>query len=639
MGTRWKWAWLTLLVGFTLARGIVLAFLVPPWQAPDEPGHYEYARLVLAHGLDVLSDDRDIFLQQTIIADLARSDFWANVRALTPNPLPTTFYTDPFLARSGSQVGDEPVDYYCLLSLLWRVWPKANIREQLLIGRLFSTILLVLAVLLTAWAATTGWPADHKLQFALPAFVVFQPMAAFMGAALNNDVLALLLGTLGSAIGIWAVRRGLLWWRAAILVGVAAAGLQTKKTNLFLWPLTFEAMLLALPPTVWSRWSSHRWRRQISLPGFRYGVVIVGLVLVLLAAWLASPINDRPAAWVAGGWSGQSSRWVAAGRTGLALFDRSINRRALLEQTIGRQHAWDVRGRPLVLQAQVRSLDGFTEVSVRADDNVVATEAVCLAERTWHSCTLSFTPGARSGPIRIVLAVGAKGHTVATGTVQWQSVQLVPVGEPRNNLLVNSSGERPARRATSLFLWVERFLQAPRGWFLALTQPEQRGMGALLRYAIFGVLAFAGFWGNFGWLQAPFPWPFYVWLAALCGLAAMGVIGKLARELAGCWSKEDTLFDDYQARIVDWLSAEGPILLCVGAVILILAQTTLPMVGFAWQPQGRYILPALLPIGVCLIVGLRNGLPLQWRKQAETILLTSLTATNVAMFWILSTRW
>lgn len=632
MSARWKWTWLTLLVGFTLARGIVLAFLVPPWQAPDEPGHYEYTRLVLAHGPGVQPDDRDVFLQRAIIADLARSDFWANVRALTPDPLPTAFYTDPFLARSGSQVKDEPIAYYWLLSLLWRVWPKASIREQLLIGRLFSTILLALTVLLTAWAAMAGWPADRKLHFALPAFVALQPMAAFMGAALNNDALALLLGTLGSTIGIWVVRRGLSWWRVAIVVGVVVAGLQTKKTNLFLWPLAFEAMLLALPPTVWS---SHWWRRQISLPRFRYGVVIVGLVLVGFAAWLAGPINDRPAAWVAGGWSGEDSRWVTARTTGLALFDLDPNQRALLEQTIGRRRAWDVRGRPLMLQAQVRSLDGPTEVSVRADDNVIATEASCLAERAWHPCTLSFTPGAEPGPIRIVLAVGAKGHTAVTGAVQWRSVQLVPVDGQGTNLLVNSSGKRPARRATPLFLWSERLLQAPRGWLLALAQPEHWEMGAMLRYAIFGVLAFASFWGNFGWLQAPLPWPFYVLVAVLCGLAIVGMIGELARALAGKYA----LPNDYQARVADWLGAEGPVILCVGAVLLILVQTTLPMLGFAWQPQGRYMLPALLPIGVCLIMGLRNGLPRQWRKHAEFILLTLLAVANVAMFWVLSTRW
>jgi hypothetical protein len=79
--------------------------------------------------------------------------------------------------------------------------------------------------------------------------------------------------------------------------------------------------------------------------------------------------------------------------------------------------------------------------------------------------------------------------------------------------------------------------------------------------------------------------------------------------------------------------------LCLAAAALILLQTALPMIGFVWQPQGRYLLPALLPIGVCLIVGLRAGLGQRWRRWAEVLLLGTLLLANGAMFWVIETRW
>jgi hypothetical protein len=46
------------------------------------------------------------------------------------------------------------------------------------------------------------------------------------------------------------------------------------------------------------------------------------------------------------------------------------------------------------------------------------------------------------------------------------------------------------------------------------------------------------------------------------------------------------------------------------ACALIAAQTFLPMVGHAWQPQGRYLFPALLPITGLLLAGADHWLHL-----------------------------
>ena len=257
----------------------------------------------------------------------------------------------------------------------------------------------------------------------------------------------------------------------------------------------------------------------------------------------------------------------------------------------------------------------------------------------WTRCETRFTVPPRASQARVVLAVGAKGNTGVFGDVYWRDVRLywadAPAGET-GNLLANSSGQDAARRAVPLLLWLERVLQAPRGWIIALARPENYQVGALLRYAIFTALAFAGFWGNFGWLQAPLPWPFYAWLAALCALAAWGWVGRVAsadetHQVPGTSEVPGTWWAVFRT--------DRPLLLCLAAAALILLQTALPMIGFVWQPQGRYLLPALLPIGVCLIVGLRAGLGQRWRRWAEVLLLGTLLLANGAMFWVIETRW
>ncbi|MFN2285492.1 MAG: hypothetical protein ACK2UQ_13805, partial [Anaerolineae bacterium] len=40
------WRWLVLLALVTLLRGGVYSVLDPPWYAPDEPSHFEYAWLL-----------------------------------------------------------------------------------------------------------------------------------------------------------------------------------------------------------------------------------------------------------------------------------------------------------------------------------------------------------------------------------------------------------------------------------------------------------------------------------------------------------------------------------------------------------------------------------------------------------------
>ena len=46
-----KRGWLALLLSLTLIRGLIYLSVTPPWQSPDETGHFEYAWLIAHLGL------------------------------------------------------------------------------------------------------------------------------------------------------------------------------------------------------------------------------------------------------------------------------------------------------------------------------------------------------------------------------------------------------------------------------------------------------------------------------------------------------------------------------------------------------------------------------------------------------------
>jgi hypothetical protein len=120
-------------------------------------------------------------------------------------------------------------------------------------------------------------------------------------------------------------------------------------------------------------------------------------------------------------------------------------------------------------------------------------------------------------------------------------------------------------------------------------------------------VTFAGFWGNYGWLQAPLPVALYGLLALVTAAAGAGLLAR--------WQRDATL----RPILAAWLLA------CA----LIAVQTFLPMIGRDWQPQGRYLFPSLLPSMGLLLVGLDHWLQLDAHCSRQTGLALALLAFNL----------
>ena len=113
--------------------------------------------------------------------------------------------------------------------------------------RLAAVGLVLIAVGLAALAAVDV--LGVALAPAAVVLVAAMPMLGFAGAVVNNDLTAVVLAALWFAVLARGARRGLSWRWLAVLVLIATLAALSKRTALFLVPLT---MLVA---------GAYAWRR------------------------------------------------------------------------------------------------------------------------------------------------------------------------------------------------------------------------------------------------------------------------------------------------------------------------------------------------------------------------------------------
>lgn len=130
-------------------------------------------------------------------------------------------------------------------------------------------------------------------------------------------------------------------------------------------------------------------------------------------------------------------------------------------------------------------------------------------------------------------------------------------------------------------------------WLARLLSSDAWTWSALAGHARSLGIAFASFWGAFGWLTVPLGVGWYVVLAAL---TAAGIVGLLRRmRSAG--------------------SAMPPAqILIIGATVLAVLQVVGAAIAQGVPQQGRYLLPAAGPIACCLAIGWAEWLPGQTKR-------------------------
>lgn len=588
-----RWILAVFLVGWLNASLFALA--TPLWQAPDEPGHFEYACLLGQLRRPLTGDDRSPALQQAIIASLDRRGFWPSVREPQPVPLPASFAADPFLRRSASQVGDEPPLYYVAPAALCRL--PLSLEAQARLMRLFGALLFGLAAAATAW----GWAGASQrrppggIARLHPLCLALLPMPAFIAGSINNDALALLTATLVFAATLRGQRLGWTWQRGLGLAALAALALASKKTNAFLVPWLAALAAAGLWQTLGRRgWSG---RRRTAL----FGVAAAAAALALL---LPTPM---PAGWRGVGQlpGGGRTPTTLHERPGWAVrvVDRSPRTAGRLLQDVDAPDMAALAGRPVRAVLWVRSA-GDTPAPGRLliRDAAGASQASFVAGDRWQPVTLERTLAITTTSVRLAVVPTAGGSPQETGALLVAQAALWPAEEaPGAGTLLRNGDFRQAARvgellAVPLEAWWRQFApRSPAAW----ERPE--------RSLLYLVLAFPGYWGNFGWLQRPLPVLLYALLAGVTATAGVGVALRWRREASA------------RAWLGAWLLA----------ALLIALQTFIPMIGRDWQPQGRYLFPALMPLTGLLLAGLDHWLPLDGGRRRRAGLVAAVLALDL----------
>jgi len=236
---------LALLLALSITRGVLYSAVTPPWQAPDEPDHFQYAAfLVHYHRFPTRQDvATEEWLQTQVHASMQEFGFWAR-RAHTLAP--------PALEEEYRAATGHPPLYYLLSALLLAPLSHCDLIIQLHALRLGSVLLGTLTVLVAYLTAQALFPEDVSWQLAVPIFVAFLPMHTFITSSVNNDSLAELLASLVIYSLLRILKGDLSWRRVVSIACLLASGLLTKRTTAFAIPLAALTILLyclrAKPP-------------------------------------------------------------------------------------------------------------------------------------------------------------------------------------------------------------------------------------------------------------------------------------------------------------------------------------------------------------------------------------------------------
>jgi 4-amino-4-deoxy-L-arabinose transferase-like glycosyltransferase len=278
------WLPATSLAFLALLQMISYAHLIPPWQGPDEPRHFEYAAL-LARRLGT-TEPAALDLQAEILTSMMEHRFWERGYFITPydpnNPPRTLDDVWPGFAHETHQ----PPLYYHLAAGILRAYGSSPIAAQLMLLRYISALLGTGVILLAWFTAHTLFPHENGLALGIALFIALLPMHSFINATVNNDNLVAFLVALELYVTARIIRHGLRFPEVIALLLLTGLALGTKRTG-FIAPVI---LVVALVAGLWDRLAG-----SISRRGKRLTVAaVIGALGVVSLAGLAVSLVGGP---------------------------------------------------------------------------------------------------------------------------------------------------------------------------------------------------------------------------------------------------------------------------------------------------------------------------------------------------------
>jgi hypothetical protein len=276
-----------LFIGLALVRGLIYAAVIPPWQVPDETGHFEYAWLTAELGRVPTWDDTSSELERELLASLYEWRYGDLVQRRLPAHMPTRIADLPanVFARSARTVltGRFSLAYVWQAVFLFSFLAQ-DLPLQLYAARTSSVLLQLGIVCLAYLTFRELFPRRHNLSELATAMIVLNPQHTFINSAVGDGPLAEAMATLVVYCWVRLFARRLSIPAALGVVLGTIVGILTKNTAAFLIPV--DGVLAAW----WLlRRNRHRWSRR-HIAYLCIGVVVLGAGLW---AWSQTELGRR----------------------------------------------------------------------------------------------------------------------------------------------------------------------------------------------------------------------------------------------------------------------------------------------------------------------------------------------------------
>ena len=289
---------LAYLLGAVLLVTLTWAYVIPPWQAPDEDHHFAYVQ-TLGEGLGLPGDeDRpEQSTEQRLATSRSNAEQTAQV-LITELEWSETAYRrwqrddgalPPGARRDGGGVNPastNPPLYYFVAWVPYQLARSGDVFARLYLGRAFSALFLLATVTFAWLLAGEVFGPRRPLQLATAAVTGLEPMMTFISGSLNPDSMLYAVWALALWLGVRLLRRGLTAGRGIAFFAAVGVGTLVKATTLVMLP----GALLVLAVGVVRRRGEGRRGAVLS------GVAALGALGVLAGGWLvATTALGRPA--------------------------------------------------------------------------------------------------------------------------------------------------------------------------------------------------------------------------------------------------------------------------------------------------------------------------------------------------------
>ncbi len=306
--------WAVFVIGFVNVA--IWTAVIPPFQVPDETGHFAYAQYLAETGqpppqgpVAQFSPEEYVALANLFFFDVIGHQQERGV--ITPaedRSLRAALAAGP--SRSGpggaSSITNQPPLYYALAAIAYRASPSADILDRLELIRLVSALLAGLTVLAVFLFVREVFPASPWAWTVGALVVAFQPQFAFVSAGVQGDSLLFFASAATFLAVIRAYRHGLTR-RRGVWIGLAAAvGLLGKLTFVAFVPGIVVAVGLIV-------WQTRREQRRRAAGGAGVAAAVAGIPVVAYAI-LNATVWHRGGP-TAGGFAGAATAALPGHRT------------------------------------------------------------------------------------------------------------------------------------------------------------------------------------------------------------------------------------------------------------------------------------------------------------------------------------